>query len=94
MNAEGEITFSTEIASLDKIFCSKIPYKIKPGRYIKVSISDNGSGMDHETIDHIFEPFYTTKEQGNGAIDFIQKPYHVYELSKKITQALEKQHNS
>ena len=36
------------------------------GSYVKLSVSDNGSGMDKEVIKHIFEPFYTTKEVGKG----------------------------
>ena len=37
-----------------------------PGPYVCLSISDTGTGMDQETINHIFEPFYTTKEVGKG----------------------------
>jgi len=39
---------------------------ISPGRYLMLSISDTGSGMDKETISMIFEPFYTTKDLGKG----------------------------
>jgi two-component system cell cycle sensor histidine kinase/response regulator CckA len=38
----------------------------KPGRYVMLAVMDTGYGMDAETISHIFEPFYTTKEQGKG----------------------------
>jgi len=37
-----------------------------PGEYVRLSISDDGTGMDKETMTHIFEPFYTTKELGKG----------------------------
>jgi len=40
--------------------------KIERGSYVVLSISDTGQGMDEETISHIFEPFYTTKEMGRG----------------------------
>ena len=39
---------------------------LKTGNYIKILIKDNGSGMDAETIDRIFDPFYTTKFTGRG----------------------------
>ena len=37
-----------------------------PGRYVSLEVSDNGVGMDSETIARIFEPFYSTKETGRG----------------------------
>jgi PAS domain S-box-containing protein len=40
--------------------------EVKPGGYVMMSISDNGTGMDQATKDHIFEPFFTTKGTGEG----------------------------
>jgi CheY-like chemotaxis protein len=37
-----------------------------PGDYVVLSMSDTGSGMDKETMRHIYEPFFTTKEKGKG----------------------------
>ena len=37
-----------------------------PGAYVMLSVTDNGVGMDKETIDRIFDPFYTTKAVGEG----------------------------
>ncbi len=37
-----------------------------PGDYIQISITDTGTGMDDHQLSHLFEPFYTTKEQGKG----------------------------
>jgi PAS domain S-box-containing protein len=42
------------------------PLILPVGNYVKLSVSDNGSGMDDEVIKHAFEPFYTTKEVGKG----------------------------
>jgi signal transduction histidine kinase len=40
--------------------------EIKPGRFVVVSISDPGRGMDEATLERIFEPFFTTRHDGNG----------------------------
>jgi len=37
-----------------------------PGHYVKLTVTDNGSGIDPDTLEHIFEPFFTTKERGEG----------------------------
>jgi PAS domain S-box-containing protein len=39
---------------------------IKPGPYIRLTVSDTGHGMDNEVLERIFEPYYTTKEEGKG----------------------------
>ena len=41
-------------------------YKEVKGDWIELSVSDTGSGMTPETLEHLFEPFYTTKEIGKG----------------------------
>ena len=40
---------------------------IKPGKHILIRITDNGCGMEPETLEHIFDPFYTTKTGGQGS---------------------------
>jgi len=40
--------------------------EMPPGRYVKLTVSDTGSGMDQETMTKIFEPYFTTKEKGKG----------------------------
>ncbi|MEW5733895.1 MAG: PAS domain S-box protein [Thermodesulfobacteriota bacterium] len=37
-----------------------------PGRYVLLTVSDTGCGLDREAVEHLFEPFYTTKEMGKG----------------------------
>jgi CheY-like chemotaxis protein len=42
------------------------PQGIQPGAYVMLQITDSGCGMDEETLSRIYEPFFTTKEQGRG----------------------------
>lgn len=39
---------------------------LQPGRYVRLRVRDTGRGMDQDTLEHIFEPFYTSKFQGRG----------------------------
>ena len=40
--------------------------RVKTGNYIQLTVQDNGIGMDRQTMERIYEPFFTTKEQGEG----------------------------
>ena len=39
---------------------------LQPGRYIKISIKDQGSGITKERLPRIFDPYFTTKQKGSG----------------------------
>jgi PAS domain S-box-containing protein len=61
----GRVTIETENVSFDEAYCVSHVGFI-PGHYTLIAVSDDGRGMDHETLSHIFEPFYTTKDTGKG----------------------------
>lgn len=65
MPAGGELCISTEKVKLDRAFCLTRT-DAKPGNYVKMTVADQGSGIDEEDLSRIFEPFFTTKEFGKG----------------------------
>jgi nitrogen-specific signal transduction histidine kinase/ActR/RegA family two-component response regulator len=60
----GDLYIETENVVPDEQFLK--PYRMKPGPFVRISITDNGVGMDAETQNRVFEPFFTTKERGVG----------------------------
>ncbi len=61
----GSIVITTETVTLDSDFVIARGFG-KPGKYALLTFTDNGEGMDAQTVKHIFEPFYSTKELGKG----------------------------
>jgi two-component system cell cycle sensor histidine kinase/response regulator CckA len=61
----GTIVIKTEVKTLDTLFVTSHGFG-EQGHYALLTVSDTGCGMDDETVKHIFEPFYTTKETGKG----------------------------
>ncbi len=61
----GKITIETQMVTFDEAYCASHEGFV-PGEYVLMSISDNGCGMDQETLSKIFEPFFTTKGIGQG----------------------------
>lgn len=65
MPGGGVLGLRTEDVFLDEAFLATNP-EANPGRYVLFEVSDTGEGMDSALMQHIFEPFYTTKDIGKG----------------------------
>jgi signal transduction histidine kinase/CheY-like chemotaxis protein len=61
----GKFILETSAVQLDEDFAI-LHQHVKPGRYIVLAVSDNGTGMDEATQSRIFEPYFTTKDFGKG----------------------------
>ena len=61
----GTISIETSRVDLEDGYVDS-HLSVQPGRYVMLSVSDTGCGMDEKTVPHIFEPFFTTKGPGQG----------------------------
>jgi CheY-like chemotaxis protein len=61
----GIIAIETQNAVLDETYTSEHA-PVVVGRYLMLSVGDNGVGMNRDTREHAFDPFFTTKEAGKG----------------------------
>jgi PAS domain S-box-containing protein len=61
----GALTIRTRNEPLER---ANAKWEVRPGSYTLISIIDTGIGMDEATKAHLFEPYFTTKEQGKGSI--------------------------
>ncbi len=64
MPSGGELCLDSDRVSLPQD--SALQLDLSPGEYILIRVSDTGTGMDEKTVQQMFEPFYTTKEPGQG----------------------------
>jgi two-component system, cell cycle sensor histidine kinase and response regulator CckA len=65
IDGTGRITIETGTATFDEAYCADHPGYV-PGDYVLLAVSDDGCGMDRNTVAKIFEPFFTTKAVGQG----------------------------
>jgi signal transduction histidine kinase len=59
----GKLTMETSVFNVPQ---GEGTAELLPGKYVRLAVSDTGTGIDEETQRHIFEPFFTTKEVGKG----------------------------
>jgi len=65
ISGPGNITVETAEQTIDEE-AAKAHAGLNPGRYVRISVTDTGSGMDPEVAGRVFEPFFTTKDPGSG----------------------------
>jgi len=65
MPGGGVLSIESANEDLDELAAGALP-DLRPGRYVRLAISDTGHGMTKEVQAHAFEPFYTTKPRGSG----------------------------
>lgn len=63
--AGGTIIFSTEIVTSETL-PPRVKNELTGDRFLAIRVTDNGTGMDDETKSRVFEPFFSTKEEGKG----------------------------
>lgn len=65
IDGHGNVVIETRNEIFNETYCDDHP-GFFPGRFVLLAVSDNGSGMDKDTLANVFEPFFTTKEPGKG----------------------------
>ncbi|HVP19130.1 MAG TPA: PAS domain-containing protein, partial [Spirochaetia bacterium] len=65
MSGGGRLTIETSCQLFDEEYASTLP-GVRPGSYVRITVTDTGHGMDRDVLSHVFEPFFTTKEPSKG----------------------------
>ncbi len=66
MNGHGRLTIETANSVLDDDY-ARLHEDVRPGQYVLVAVTDTGSGISPDIIEHVLEPFFSTKTDGKGS---------------------------
>jgi PAS domain S-box-containing protein len=85
----GKISISTAEVDLDGDLAPAYQdIAAKPGKYIRIRVADDGSGIAEENLDKIFDPFFTTKEVGKGSGLGLAMVYGIVQNARGYVQVL------
>ncbi|MEJ2166073.1 MAG: response regulator [Desulfobacterales bacterium] len=87
----GDIYIETENITLSEDYCK--PFDVPGGNYVKVSVTDTGTGISADIIERIFEPFFTTKEVGKGTGLGLASAYGIIKNHNGIIRAYSERAN-
>jgi signal transduction histidine kinase len=76
----GTLTISVAADEIDEVYVEKHPWS-RPGKYVRITVADDGLGIDEDTLPHIFDPFFTTRTNTGGT-----------GLGLSVTRAIVEQH--
>ncbi|AFM11795.1 PAS domain S-box protein [Turneriella parva] len=65
MPTGGRLIIATQLVDVDEHFAAMVP-GATPATYVLIEVADTGVGMPDSVLEHIFDPFYTTKDVGRG----------------------------
>jgi len=82
----GRLSVSTDEVEYKEVFARCPDFTTHLDRYICISISDTGTGIETEAMDRIFDPFFTTKEVGKGSGLGLPMAYGIVKSSKGCIQ--------
>lgn len=87
ITGKGKVIIQTSNIFLNKPPIDKIR-DFKPGMYVKLSVTDNGKGIPAEIIDRIFEPFFSTKQTGQGTGLGLSTVYGIVKQNQGVIEAV------
>ena len=82
----GHISIETGNCTIDAGYCTA-KVDVVPGEYVRLSVSDDGCGMDKDVLAHVFEPFFTTKAVGEGTGLGLATVYGIVKQNKGFINA-------